>query len=80
MLLFKIDSEMLSALRESSDWMDQKSLLAPLKTPATLTTTEAKEIVFDWLEKVLMRNPFMATDLKQIYITLRRTSGKTLPL
>lgn|GEM_PF-2734042 len=80
MLLFKLDSEMLSALRLSSDWMDQKSISEPPKSTITLTTTEAKEIVFDWLEKVLMRNPFMVSDLKQIYITLRKTSSESEPV
>lgn len=80
MLLFKLDSEMLAALRSSSDWMDQKSTIITHTSPITLTTTEAKEIVFDWLEKVLMRNPFMAPDLKRIYITLRKTDPETTPI
>jgi len=80
MLLFKLDSEMLSALRLSSDWMDQKSISEQPKSTINLTTTEAKEIVFDWLEKVLMRNPFMVSDLKQIYVTLRKTSSEPAPL
>jgi len=80
MLLFKLDSEMLSALRLSSDWMDQKSLSDQPKSNITLTTTEAKEIVFDWLEKVLIRNPFMVSDLKQIYITLRKTNTEPTTL
>jgi len=79
MLLFKLDSEMLSALRLSSDWMDQKSISEPPKSTITLTTTEAKEIVFDWLEKVLMRNPFMVSDLNK-YITLRKTSSESEPV
>jgi len=60
--------------------MDQKSISEPPKSTITLTTTEAKEIVFDWLEKVLMRNPFMVSDLKQIYITLRKTSSESEPV
>jgi hypothetical protein len=80
MLIFKLDSEMLEALRSISKWMDQQSYLATAKTKNTLSTTEAKEIVFEWLEKVLMRNPFMASDLRQIYITLRRTTPETTTL
>jgi hypothetical protein len=80
MLLFKLDSEMLEALRSISKWMDQQSYLATAKTKNTLSTTEAKEIVIEWLEKVLMRNPFMASDLRQIYITLRRTTPETTTL
>jgi len=80
MLLFKLDSEMLAALRISNEWMDKQSAIVSHKSSISLTTTEAKEIVFDWLEKVLMRNPFMASDLKQIYLTLRKTSTEPAPL
>ncbi len=80
MLLFKLDSEMLSALRLSNEWMDQRSEQEEYKPTINLTVTEAKEIVFDWLEKVLMRNPFMVSDLKQIYITLRKSGNQVVPL
>ena len=71
---------MLAALRLSSDWMDLRSTDIPYQSTIDLTPTEAKEIVFDWLEKVLMRNPFMAPDLKQIYLTLRKNNTEPVSL
>lgn len=70
MLLFDLDSEMLSAMRDTANWMDEQQINLKNEPTIKMSIAEAKEIVFTWLEKVLMKNPFMASDLRQIYITL----------
>ncbi|HUD10412.1 MAG TPA: AarF/ABC1/UbiB kinase family protein [Candidatus Saccharimonadales bacterium] len=72
MQLLELETEMISSLHSISQRMQTQPDLFTAPQASNLSVVEAKEIVYGWLEKVLQRNPLMAADLRDVFITMKR--------
>lgn len=77
MQLLGLHTEMKAALRQVGDQIPAFMHLAKRSAADNLSVFEAKEIVYNWLNRVMERNPMMARDLRRNFQALREVTANS---